>query len=142
MTPSPPQNLKALVLWVLWFCMVCSIPLYQFMLGHGWLRRDDARSAMQNPIFWLSAGLLAVAAIVRWVFIPQTINSRTLLILLVIGLAQSESVEFYSIFLFPPDMPQTKMGLFALSLLSALQFAPFYARNADPARLPGDRARR
>ena len=136
MTSNPQQKVQALVLWVMWFCLTCSIPIYQVMLGHGWLRGDDARSAMQNPIFWLSAGVLAVSAVVRWAFIPRTMNGRSLLILLIIGMALSESVEFYSIFLFPPDMPQTKMGLFMLSLLSALQFAPFYARNAVPPRMP------
>ena len=61
--------------------------------------------------------------------IPKARYLRRLLVLMVVGLALSESVVFYGIFLFRADMPATKMALFVLSLLSALQFVPVYAKN-------------
>ena len=103
--------------------------LYQFKLGGGWLNGSDARPAMQNPALWLSIGSLFGAFMARWWFLPKEKDLRRILVLLVIGMALSESVVFFEIFLFPRDMPGTKMGLFVLSLGSALQFMPIYARE-------------
>lgn len=129
MSPSSPPNAKVVVLWVIWFSLVCSIVIYQFLLGGGWRGGDDARSPLPSPALWISAGSLLGAAIVRWLFVPKARDIQRLLVLMIIGVALSESVVFYSIFLFPADMPATKMGLFVLSFLSALQFAPVYAKK-------------
>ena len=48
--------------------------------------------------------------------------------MMIIGLALSEAVEFYGIFLIPRDQPDTKLALFMLPLLSMAQFVPTYAR--------------
>lgn len=129
MANAVPQRSQVLVLWVLWFAMTCAIVFYQVFLGHGWLKGDDARPMMQYPVIWLCVAWLAIATTVRWAVIPRVPDFRRLLFCLIIGLAFSESVEFFSLFLFPSDMPTTKMGLFVLSVLSALQFMPIYARN-------------
>ena len=126
---APQARPQVLVLWVLWFAMTCAIVFYQVALGHGWLKGDDARPMLGYPLIWLCVAWLAVAAAVRWAVIPRVTDSRRLLICLIIGLAFSESVEFFGLFLFPADMPTTKMGLFLLSLLSALQFMPTYANT-------------
>ena len=46
---------------------------------------------------------------------------------MIVGLALSQAVTFFAIFLFDSGMPRTKMELFWLSLLSAIQFIPLYA---------------
>ena len=128
---SSQPSAKTLVPWVIWFWLVCSIVFYQFKLGHGWLVGQDARPAFQNPLFWFSIGVVTAANTLRWAIIPFASSTKTLLVLLIIGLALSESVTFYSIFLFPPDTPQTKMFLFGLSLVSALLFAPIYTPKSN-----------
>jgi hypothetical protein len=132
MSPQPAPatiNVKQ-VLWVIWFCLTSSIVLYQFKLGGGWLHGDDAHPAIASPITWVAIGMLFCAAAVRWLLIPRVRGYRPLLVLMIIGLALCEAVTFFSIFLFQADMPAAKMQLFILSLLSAAQFAPFYARGA------------
>ena len=103
--------------------------VYQFKLGGGILRGVDARSAFENPILWLCFAWLFGAAFIRWWVIPKTTRMQRLLVLAVVGLALSEAVTFHEIFLFPRDMPGTKMALFVASLLSAVQFMPVYAKR-------------
>lgn len=130
---------QATVLWVIWFSLIAAIVLYQTKLGHGWLHGSDARSAVASPVVWVAFGMLLSAAAVRWLLIPQVRRFRPLLVLLLIGLTLSETVEFFGLFLLPGDMPATKMALFVLSLASTLQFAPFYARSLLPAASPSRR---
>ncbi|HXA79947.1 MAG TPA: hypothetical protein VNV14_01655 [Opitutaceae bacterium] len=131
-SPTRPAA-NVLVLWVIWFALVSSIVFYQFMLGHGLLTGIDAQPASHNPIMLFAVGQIAVASLLRWLLLPKARVFHRQLIVMVIGLALSESVEIYGIFLFGPDMPSTKMTLFVVSLLSALQFAPVFAKqgNAD-----------
>jgi hypothetical protein len=133
MNPSTRPTTPPLVLWIIWFAIICSIVLYQFKLGHGLLTGSDARPASQNPVMLLAVGLIVVALLLRWLLMPKMKDARQQLILMIIGLSLSEAIGFYGIFFFGPDMPSTKMTLFAVSLLSALQFAPVYAKqgNAD-----------
>lgn len=129
--PIPPaKDASSQVFWIIWFGMIGGIVLYQCKLGGGWLHGEDARSAIASPITWVAIGLLLCAAAVRWLLIPQVRGYRPLLVLLIIGLALSETVGFFGMFLLPADMPAAKMQLFVLALLSAAQFAPFYARRA------------
>ena len=118
---------QRVVLWVIWFSMVVSIAIYQVELGGGILPgRDAVQQGFQFPMPLVFAQL-CIAAAVRWILIPRAKESRKLLVLLIIGLALSEAPEFNGIFLVPKTMPETKMAIFYLSLLSALQFIPFYA---------------
>ncbi len=125
---TPPEKAKAPVLWILWIAILMSLFLYQFKLGHGLPKGHDARPVFQNPMIWPCVFTLLAAAIIRWRFIPKATDLRRLLVLLVIGLALSEAVTFFGIFLFQADMPETKTGLFVLSVLSVLQFMPLYAK--------------
>ena len=125
---TTPQKAKAPVLWILWITILMSLFLYQFKLGHGLTKGHDARPVFQNPMIWLCVFNLIAAAVVRWWFIPKTTDLKRLLVLLIIGLALSEAVTFFGIFLFQSDMPETKTGLFVLSVLSVLQFMPLYAK--------------
>lgn len=118
------------ILWVIWLSVIAAIVFYQFKLGSGWAHATDARSAFASPVVWVSIGLLLCAVAVRWLLIPQVRRFRPVLVLLIIGLALSEAIEIFGLFLLPRDMPTTRMVLFVLSLASTLQFAPFYARKA------------
>ena len=133
MNPSTRPAANVLVLWVIWFALVSSIVFYQFVLGHGILTGSDAQPASHNPIALFAAGQIVVASLLRWLLLPKVRVYHRQLIVMVIGLTLSESVELYGIFLFGSDMPSTKMTLFAASLLSAIQFVPIFAKqnNAD-----------
>src|ERR1035438_250768 len=109
---------QRVVLWVIWFSMVVSIAIYQVELGGGILPgRDAVQQGFQFPMPLVFAQL-CIAAAVRWILIPRAKESRKLLVLLIIGLALSEAPEFNGIFLVPKTMPETKMAIFYLSLLS------------------------
>jgi hypothetical protein len=128
---------KLIVLWTLWLAMVMSITINQAKLGGGILHgRNALAQGMGFPVPLVLAQLCA-ATVVRWLLVPRTKDPRKLLILMIIGLALSESGEFNGIFLVAQSMPETKMAIFYLSLVSALQFIPFYASSGGvPA--PGD----
>src|SRR5262249_15346557 len=115
---------------MLWFSMTAAIVIYQFALGHGLPHGEDVSSPMQSPILWSAVGMVAIAAAIRWLIIPRVRSLQRVLPFLIFGLALSEAVEFFGLFLFPRDMPATKLGLFVLALLSALQFVPVYASSS------------
>jgi hypothetical protein len=79
----------------------------------------------------LAVGQVIVASLIRWLFIPRAKNAAQLLVLMIIGLALSEAVEFYGLFLLPADQPSTKLGLWVLAILSGLQFIPMYATSKE-----------
>ena len=108
--------------------MTASLFLYQFRLGGGWLSGSDNGSGFQSPIAYVAIAFVLAATVVRWVVLPRCGHPIALLVCLIVGLALSETVTFFEIFLFPRSMPQTKMTLFELSVLSTLQFIPLYVR--------------
>jgi hypothetical protein len=118
---------KVIVLWVLWVALCTSIVVYQVSLGGGILHGSNASPQGVHFPMPLVLIQIAVASLIRWVIIPRVSEPHRLLVLLIVGLALSEAVGFYGIFLVSRDMPETKMAIFYLSLISALQFAPIYA---------------
>jgi len=109
--------------------MVMSITINQATLGGGILHGKNALEQGMGFPMPLVLAQLCVATAVRWLLVPRTSDPRKLLILMIIGLALSESGEFNGIFLVAKPMPETKMAIFYLSLVSALQFIPFYAAS-------------
>ena len=103
--------------------------VYQFRLGGGILTGRDARSNAGNPIVWFAVAQIVAASAIRWFVLPRFTDFQKRLVLTVVGLALSQSVTFFGIFLFAADMPHTKMELFWLSLLSAIQFIPLFASD-------------
>jgi hypothetical protein len=91
--------------------------------------RRDARSNAGNPIVWFAVAQIVAASAIRWFVLPRFTDFQKRLVLTVVGLALSQSVTFFGIFLFAADMPHTKMELFWLSLLSAIQFIPLFASD-------------
>ncbi len=128
MTPSPDNEKPPMtVFWILWSAFLCAIAAYQFTLGHGIPQGHDAPSAGLNPIVLIALIELIVATGIRWFLIPRVSARYRMLVLMIIGIALSESAEFYGIFLIPANMPQTKLVLFVASFVSVLQFAPVFA---------------
>ena len=125
------KQTQLLVLWVIWASLFTSIIIYQLVLGHGVPSGENAPNAGVHFAVVLAIGQIAVASLVRWRFIPRAMNPKQLLVLVIIGLALSEAVEFYGLFLVAADQPGTKLSLWVLSLLCALQFIPIYAKAED-----------
>ena len=125
---QPQKALPAIVFWIIWFAMISGIPIYQFVLGGGIPHGSNAPTSGLNPILIMAVGQILVATVVRWVVIPRMIRAGQLLTLMIVGVALSEAVEFYGIFLFPANQPETKLSLFILSLVGIAQFMPVYAQ--------------
>jgi hypothetical protein len=121
---------QRLVAWVIWFALVCSIVAYQLILGHGIPRGTNAASTETSPIAVIAVGEIVIASVIRWLLIPKAQGAGKLLVLMIIGLALSEGAEFFGLFLVPGNQPETKLAIWILSLLSALQFMPVYASRA------------
>lgn len=124
------QKHPALVLWIVWFAIVDAIVIYQFTIGKGWPTGVDRHGTFETPFAYIAIGFFAIATAIRWLAIPRAVTFRRQFVLLIVGLILSETVEFFGLFLYQSDMPQTKILLFVLALLGSLQFAPIYARRA------------
>jgi len=129
--PNPSANNRALVLWVIWFAMLSAVFFYQFGIGRGLPHGSNLPSAAAPPAVYLAIAQVAVASLIRWLVIPRAKEIPKILVLMIIGLALSEAVEFFGLFLVPRDQPETKLSLWILSILSIAQFAPVYANRTD-----------
>src|SRR5438309_54105 len=101
---SPARPLKpapAIIYWVIWFGLTVSIPIYQFILGHGLPSGVNAPVASLNPVLILAVGLILAATALRWLVLSRFTQARLLLIVMVIGLGLSETAELLGIFLVP-----------------------------------------
>ena len=130
MNAPPRKDPPTLVFWVIWAALTGGVGLYQAKLGGGWLAGKDEGSAFEMPVTYVALGFVFVASVLRWWVIPRTATKPRLLVGMIVGLALSEAVEFFSLFLYPRTMPETKMGLCALAWLSMAQFVPVYAHPA------------
>ena len=126
---------QQLVLWIIWALLVCGIVIYPFALGGGVPIGPNAETAGVNFAVVLAVGQIIIASVVRWLLIPRTKTAGQLLVLMIIGLALSEAVEFYGLFLVPTDQPSTKLGLWVLTILSGIQFIPLYATSKEKAEI-------
>lgn len=134
--PAATPKAQALVLWILWAAFLVGICVIFFVLGKG---KAPTSQGFADPIGWVfAAGPLAVSAIVRWILLPKAKVLQQVLVFMILGIAMSEAVNMFGIFL----VPQHKTEFFALSFLGILQFMPVYARRfteapeSDPLRQP------
>ena len=133
----PHNRQQQLVIWVIWFSLLVSVVIYQFALGRGIPVGENVREEGLNVFVVMSCTQVLIASLIRWILIPRAGAPGKLLVLMIIGLALSESVEFFGLFLISSDQPSTKLALWILSLVSIAQFAPIYAmspRQTDPFR--------
>jgi hypothetical protein len=133
--PERTASSQKLILWVIWFALVSSIVAYQLILGHGIPYGPNVPSTETSPFAAVAIGEIIAASVIRWLLIPKTRGAGKLLVLMIIGLALSEGAEFFGLFLVANDQPETKLAIWILSLLSALQFMPVYAER-DQTKAP------
>jgi len=126
----PPP--KKLVLWIIWFALTSSIVVYQLFLGHGVPHGTNDPTSAIHPMAFIAVAEIAIASLVRWLLIPRNREVGKLLVLMIVGLALSESAELFGLFLIPNDQPETKLAIWILALLSALQFMPVFANERQP----------
>lgn len=125
------KNPQTHVFWIIWAALTGGVVFYQAKLGGGWLTGKDAGNAFENPVTYVALAFLFGAGVLRWMVIPRTTMRPRLLVWMIVGLALAEAVAFFSIFLYPRTMPETKMGLLALAFLGMVQFVPVYANRAE-----------
>jgi len=118
---------QQLVIWAIWSWMVVAIFACQIFLGGGVPTGRDAASSGVSPFVVLSITQIIAASAIRWLLVPKANSPGRILVLTIIGLGLSEAAEFYGLFLVAPGQPSTKLGLWLLSLASAIQFIPLYA---------------
>jgi hypothetical protein len=132
MTPNPDRS-RALVAWTLWASMVAAVAVLQLEVGGGIpLGANAPGSVLQAPLLGVCALEALAVAVIRWALLPRRTDPAAIVILLVIGLALSESIAFLGMFLVARDQPQTRLALLLLALACALQMAPFYASPRRP----------
>ena len=120
---------KTIVFWIIWACLFLAIIIIQYRYGGGIPEGEDAEDPIRAVFLALGYGDIFVATAIRWFLIPKTKSVDKLFVLLVIGLALSQAVEYYGLFLIGPNYPETQMVFFVLSLVCTLQFIPTYAKN-------------
>jgi hypothetical protein len=113
--------------------------VYQFGLGGGIPFGTNIDRTLPPTAILIVSGMEVVATLViRWLFIPKGHNRRTLLYLFVAGLALSESLTFFGIFLVPHGYPQTKMAFLVTSVLCIAQMAPFFLSEDEDSTFPSN----
>ncbi len=130
-----PAASQAMVLWIIWVSILAGIVVLQFTLGRGLPLGTNAPSEKIQPIAMVAVGLIVVASLLRWLVLPRFAIVAQQLVVMVAGLSLSEGAAILGLFLISPHQPETKVTLFVLGLLSAAQFAPFYARSGPPTNL-------
>jgi hypothetical protein len=115
--------------WTIWLAILVSIMIYPFFLGGGLPHGQDSDRPVSIVLWIVAIGSLAVASFLRWIYIPRQQVGRLLMIPFIVGLACSEAVEFYGIFLVGPDHPTTQMTFLILSILGTIQFVPTFLKT-------------
>jgi hypothetical protein len=113
--------------WTIWACLLGWTILSELKNGGGIPRGAD-KGGVHTPIAILViSGAFAVASLfIRWFVVPRRSDRRTLLILMIIGLALACSLTDFGIYLVSPDLPQTRLVFWVISLICTVQFAPIY----------------
>lgn len=120
---------QPVVFWAIWAALFVALFVYQFALGGGVPRGSNGSEVGFSLPVALAVVQVAAASFIRWLLIPKKTAAGQLLVLMIFGLALSEAVEFYGLFLVPADQPTTKLALWVLALVSEFQFMPVYAHG-------------
>ncbi len=116
--------------WVCWVAIFSSLFIYQFFLGRGIPQGENASEPINTAFYGVCFGSILIATFIRWILIPKVKVIRQALVLFIIGIALSESVVFYEIFLIGPNYPETQMIFFILSVMSTFQFIPTFLNKS------------
>lgn len=118
------------MLWIIWATMLVSIFYYRFKLAP-MPRGLPPAEPFTYPGVYLSPIPLLIATVVRWLVLPRAVRFQQILVCLVVGLAMSEAVTFFGLFLVPAELSETRAILFTLSTFGILQFIPLYPIPQD-----------
>ncbi len=129
--PNPHPLHQALVLWIIWFAMLVSVFIFQFILGGGIPSGPDDGQP-NTAILVLSIAVILIATMIRWFVIPRQTEADKLLVVMIVGIAFAESAQFFQLFLIGDAYPRTQLTLFVFSVLGIAQFAPVYAGKLRP----------
>ncbi|TVR49388.1 MAG: hypothetical protein EA425_12355 [Puniceicoccaceae bacterium] len=122
----------ALVLWIIWFAILTSVFMIQFVVGGG-LPTGENDPAVEAPLFfWAGVAAVLLASVLRWVVLPRIPPHPGHLMLLVVGASLAELPVILGTFAIPDTLPQTQLTLFVLAVLGVAQFAPVYAKPLPP----------
>lgn len=121
MNANPSEKTPvAIVLWTIWLALFSGLFFHRFFLGSGLAVKDN----WDQPPGWLALALLLgpvlLSAAIRWMVLPRFNQPATVLVPFIVGMAVSESLAFFGIFLFRG----LETVFFGASLLCALQFIP------------------
>lgn len=129
----PPTNLqkkapKPSVYWVIWFAILCALPVFYIFLGKSGSQNSNSQTH-NFPIVLVGFGEFFASVILRWVIIPRTNNPAKLFNNFIIALALAEACGVIGIIM----GGQFKMLLFGASVLGVVQLVPvFVNKTADP----------
>lgn len=125
--PKPPV---ALVFWIIWFAILSGLVMIQFIVGKGIPQGVNQGEPPQHFVI-LSASLAFIALVIRFLVIPRIKLLQQKLPAMVIGLALSEAIGFFGLFLVGPKYPATQLYLFVAAIGCIITFAPFYAISSN-----------
>lgn len=132
MNKPKPVEAKASTLWIIWAGLCAGVVITQFVLGHGIPTGENEPGSKIGLVGAIAFIQILAASAIRWILVPRADALPKQLVLMVLGLALSEGVQFYGLFLVPANQPSTKLALWILSLASCVQFIPLYARTKAP----------
>jgi len=133
MSDSAAQRIDRSFFWKVWGG-IAAFTVVVLLTQHGNVPAQSSGIAQTTVILVLGIILILIASVLRWVVILRAKDARSLVIAMVAGLVLSESVGFFGLYLLPSGMTHSRTALFALSLLSIIQFVPTYAKGAKAAQ--------
>jgi hypothetical protein len=121
-TPTPP----AIIFWILWFAILSGLLVIQFLAGGG---IPSGRDQGEAPVLFqaIALGMAMAAMAVRFMVIPRISRVAAKLPAMIVGLALSEGIGIFGMFLVPPQHGTTKLFMLAISIACIVLFAPVYA---------------
>jgi len=118
--PSP------LTVWIVWIALFESVFLYQFLIGGGIPTGED-QGEPDTYILVLGSVVAIVASLIRWLILPKAKNFQVMFTAFIVGMALSESIAIYGLFLIGEENPESQLSFMVLSLLCMLQYTPVFA---------------
>ncbi len=113
---------KVIVLWVIWASIFSALFFYRSFLEGSF---EGSGMLAENPsLLWgLYGGTLVIAFSLRFFLLTRARKLQQALTLMIIGLAVSESLTFYGLFLFPEYLDL----MFYTSVVLVFVYIPTYA---------------
>ncbi len=122
-----PTKQHAIVMWIIWFAQLQAAFIFQWFLGGGFSKGENAELPMAIWLWVLCFLPILLATGIRWLLIPKMKLAPQQLVAMLVGLALSEGPLLLSIFLVGPDYPQNQIAVLVVAVFSIIQFAPSYA---------------